>query len=170
MRYYVKPNGTYAGAWWNGQPSESSGLTEVLAPPEHTSQVWGGSAWTDTPATTEWRLAGINNAVKSHLDSVAANLGYDDIATAVTYAADDTNPAWQAEAIALRKFRGAAWTAVDAYLDATPNPTQAGALAAVPQMQFIIGYENYRAMILRRADDIAPSDPAAALLLRQSVA
>lgn len=73
MRYYANPNGTYAGAWWSGQPSGASGLSEVPAPPEHTSQVWNGSAWTDTAATTEWRLAGINNAVKSHLDSVAIN-------------------------------------------------------------------------------------------------
>ena len=170
MRYYVNPNGTYAGAWWNGQPEVSSGLTEVPTPPEHMSQVWNGSAWADTDATTEWRLAGINDAVKSHLDSVATNLGYDDMATAITYASDDTNPAWQAEAIALRKFRGVAWMAVNTYLDATPNPTQTGALAAVPQVQSVVGFENYRAMILRRAADIAPSDPAAALLLRQSVA
>lgn len=75
MKYYVNPDGTYAGAWWSGEPPAPSGLVEVAAPPEHTSQVWSGGAWADTAQTTEWRLSGINNAVKSHLDSVAINLG-----------------------------------------------------------------------------------------------
>lgn len=166
MKYYANPDGTYAGAWHSGTPT---GLIEVPAP-EHPSQTWTGEDWEDTPATSEWRLAQINTAVSDHLDGVAVNLGYDDIATAVTYAADETNPHWQDEAIALRKFRGAAWTAVDRYLANTQAPTQAGAIAAIPPMRSVVGYAAYRAMILRRADDIALSDPAGALLLRQSVA
>lgn len=71
MRYYVDPDGAYAGAWWNGEPPASSGLTEVPSPPDHISQVWDGTTWEDTEATKEWRLSVINAAVKVYLDGVA---------------------------------------------------------------------------------------------------
>lgn len=108
-------------------------------------------------------------AVRTYLDQTANGFGYDSMLSAVTYAADPTNPTWQAEGVALRGWRSAAWTAAYAYTGAADIPDPDECLTKLPTLASIAGAEAYRAMILRRADALAATDPAAALALRQSV-
>ncbi len=74
--------------------------------------------------------AGAIQRVQSLLDAQAQAWGYDSIFTAITYLGDP-NPAFAAEALALRDWRSATWTAtwanegapnLDALLAALPPP------------------------------------------------
>lgn len=108
--------------------------------------------------------------VQRQIDATAQGFGYDSIVTAVSYASDPTNPTWQAEGIALRGYRAACWTAAYAYIS-NANPIDPDeCLAALPSLATVAGFDAYRAMILRRADLLATTDPVAALALRATVA
>ena len=74
--------------------------------------------------------AGAIQAVQDRLDSLARAWGYDSIFTAITYMGDP-NPVFAAEALALRDWRSATWTAtwanegapsLDALLAVLPPP------------------------------------------------
>ncbi len=61
--------------------------------------------------TVEQRIASLRCTVQAHLDAAAADLGYDDIKTAVTYADEPAVAKFQAEGQALRAWRSLVWAA-----------------------------------------------------------
>lgn len=86
-----------------------------------------------TPAQVQ---AALERAVQTHLDDAARALGYDDIATAVTYADEPAVPAFQAQGQALRAWRSLVWASCIATL-ANVNagagaPTAADLIASLP--------------------------------------
>lgn len=70
--------------------------------------------------------------VQRHLDNVAQRVGYDSIASAVSYAGEPAVPRYQLEGQALRAWRSLVWHAAHAWLDANPSTTQDQLLAALP--------------------------------------
>lgn len=110
----------------------------------------------------------VSYVVSSRCDGIASSLGYDNILSAISYAGDQSHQDWQTEAIALRDWRGACYEAAIKYLDECALPTSSGMSAALPEFD-LGGFSAYRSSVLRRADAISESDPAKAILLRQSV-
>lgn len=61
--------------------------------------------------TLEERVAAMRAHVQEYMDAMARALGYDDIATAVTYAEEPAVPKFQNEGRALRAWRSMVWAA-----------------------------------------------------------
>lgn len=81
--------------------------------------------------------AALIDAVQSHLDAGAQALGYDDIATACTYAGEASVPRFQNEGKALRAWRSYCWEHCQAVLDSVASgeraiPTEAELIAELP--------------------------------------
>lgn len=60
-------------------------------------------------------------AVQKHMDDKARSKGYDNIASAVTYAEEDSVPSFQAEGIAFRKWRSLVWAACYSIMEQAAN-------------------------------------------------
>lgn len=78
--------------------------------------------------------------IQEHMDSVARQYGYDDIATAVTYAEEPAVPKFQAEGKAFRAWRSITWSMAYAYMaevEAGTKPlcTPEEAVAMVPPLE-----------------------------------
>lgn len=58
-----------------------------------------------------------------HLNRAAQALGYDSMASAVSYAEDDTVPVWQAEGRALRAWRSTCWSTFYGLTSGTELPS-----------------------------------------------
>lgn len=89
------------------------------------------------PPTEAQRIASLRNAVQGHLDVAAAELGYDDMRNAVTYAEEPAVPKFQNEGRALRAWRSLVWAKCYAVLDewkagAIAEPTAAELIAMLP--------------------------------------
>lgn len=73
--------------------------------------------------------------VQGMLDARARGYGYDDIKSAVTYVGDP-NPRFDAEGVALRKYRSDIWTECYAklavHVDGTPLPEMEAFMASLP--------------------------------------
>jgi hypothetical protein len=87
--------------------------------------------------TQEQREAAAGTLIQSHLDAQAQALGYESIATAVTYADEPAVPRFQIEGQALRAWRSVVWATGYQLLDAVkagtrPEPTDAELLALLP--------------------------------------
>lgn len=67
--------------------------------------------------TQEQMVKIMADAVQAHLDAKARELGYDDIFTAVTYADESAVPKFQADGIALRRWRSLVWDECYTLLD-----------------------------------------------------
>jgi hypothetical protein len=81
--------------------------------------------------------AQLESAVQKHLDATAKLLGYDSIATAVTYADEPAVPSFQAQGKAFRAWRSQVWASCIASLDAVqagtqPMPTAEALIATLP--------------------------------------
>ena len=81
--------------------------------------------------------AALSGAVQAHLDAAARSLGYDSIASAVTYADEPAVPAFQAQGKELRAWRSQVWASCIATLDAVkagsqPVPTVEALVASLP--------------------------------------
>lgn len=74
--------------------------------------------------------ASLSAAVQAHIDATARSLGYDSIATAVTYADEPAVPKFEAEGRALRAWRSQVWAACIATLAAVTAGTEATPTAA----------------------------------------
>lgn len=79
----------------------------------------------------------LNGAVQVYLDAGARSLGYDSIATAVTYADEPAVPAFEAQGKAFRTWRSLVWASAIATLDAAKNgsrpvPTAEELVATLP--------------------------------------
>lgn len=80
------------------------------------------------------RAAGLAAAIETWLDTTAQGLGYNSIATAVSYATSEVD-LWRRQAMALAAWRDAVWQAAFAR-EAGPAPlpaTNADVIAALPQ-------------------------------------
>jgi hypothetical protein len=85
----------------------------------------------DKPAPTGDELKRVaTRMVQAHLDAQARAMGYDDIATAITYADEPAVPQYQAEGQALRAWRSKCWAACFAALPTAK--TTADVIAALP--------------------------------------
>lgn len=78
------------------------------------------------------------DAVQRYIDRGAQQWGYDDLRSACTYIGDPY-PVFDAEAIALRDWRSACWTACHALLatalaSSEPRPSVADVIAALPAL------------------------------------
>ena len=88
-----------------------------------------------TPAQHASRLG---LAVKTYIDAAAKALGYDSILSAVSYADDDTVPAFQVQGQALRAWRANVWKDATPIMNAviagtaSPVPTAAELIASLP--------------------------------------
>ena len=67
-----------------------------------------------------------------HLNRTAQAMGYDSLASAISYAEDDTVPAWQAEGQALRTWRTTCWSWFYRLTSGTELPTWAELLPQLP--------------------------------------
>lgn len=99
----------------------------------------GGQPFAADPAppTPAQVRADLTSAVQGHLDAQAKALGYDSIATAVTYADEPAVPRFQAQGLAFRAWRSNVWEACIVHLAAVtagtaPVPTAAELIAALP--------------------------------------
>lgn len=63
------------------------------------------------PPTTEQIIASISAAVQAHMDATAKTAGYDNIASAVTYADEPAVARFQTEGRAFRAWRSLVWAA-----------------------------------------------------------
>ena len=89
------------------------------------------------PPTPEQIQAHLVAAIQAHLDAQAQAMGYDNIATAVSYADEPAVPKFQAEGAALRAWRSLVWAACYEHLAAVQAgtlalPTAAEAIALLP--------------------------------------
>ena len=87
--------------------------------------------------TPEQIEAGLRKAVQRHADAVAKALGYDGIATAVTYADEPAVPLFEAQGKALRAWRSQVWASCMATLKAVAAgsvavPSAADLIASLP--------------------------------------
>lgn len=87
--------------------------------------------------TPEQREAAAGALIQSHLDAQARSMGYESIATAVTYADEPAVPRFQIEGQALRAWRSVVWATGYQLLDEVkagirPEPTDAELLALLP--------------------------------------
>ncbi|MFP5474683.1 MAG: hypothetical protein ACLGJD_13640 [Gammaproteobacteria bacterium] len=104
----------------------------VEAPPEAEPEPQPEAELTD-----EERVKALQTKVQEQLDAVARAMGYDGIATAVTYADEPAVKRFQEEGIALRAWRSQVWAACYAILAAVQAgdraaPTWAELLAELP--------------------------------------
>lgn len=84
-------------------------------------------------AEQQWQLLGMySSAMQGMLDAKAQERQYDSMLTAVSYL-DDPNPAYAAEAAALKAHRSAVWT----YALAALADVQAGVRTAPPIEDFL---------------------------------
>jgi hypothetical protein len=111
--YEYDSDGWYIG--WHEQ--EGRERSTPLQPPARADRArWNGTAWVDDTSreqahtTAAARQAAIQR-VQDLLDGTAQSWGYDTIYTACTYADEDADPAFQAEARALRRWRSQVWRA-----------------------------------------------------------
>lgn len=83
----------------------------------------------------------LSTIVQRHVDQVAQSLGYDNIATAVTYADEPTVPLFEAQGKALRAWRSEVWASCIATLKAVVGgsaalPSAADLIASLPPFKF----------------------------------
>ncbi|MBT0961670.1 hypothetical protein [Denitromonas iodatirespirans] len=115
---------------------------------------WVGGAWRLDPApapqppieppeptepTEEEIIAELAAAVQSHLDTAARAVGYDSIASAVTYAEEPAVAKFQAEGRTFRAWRSLVWEAcyqimADVQSNARPIPSAAELIAELPAL------------------------------------
>lgn len=87
--------------------------------------------------TFEERLKALQDVVQNQLDAIARAYGYDDIASAVTYAEEPAVPKFQQEGQALRAWRSLVWAACYELLGQVQRgergePTAAELVTALP--------------------------------------
>jgi hypothetical protein len=150
MHYSPSTGGFYLAAI-HGQniPADAVEITDEL----HVSLLAGQSAGrsivpgpggmpmlADTaPATptAEQREAAAGAAIQAHLDAQAVAMGYESIATAVTYAEEPAVPRFQIEGQALRAWRSLVWATgyqllAEVKAGARTEPTEPELLALMP--------------------------------------
>lgn len=91
------------------------------------------------PPTTEQVIATYTAAVQRHMDESAMAIGYDGIASAVTYADEPAVAKFQAEGQAFRAWRSLVWAHCYAVLDAVqagniPMPTADDLIGGLPAL------------------------------------
>jgi len=84
------------------------------------------------PPSAELNKAVLTHHVQRHLDAEARALGYDSIATAVTYADEPAVAEWQEQGIAFREWRSRVWAAAFAALEQQPLPSPQELIALLP--------------------------------------
>lgn len=86
-----------------------------------------------SPARAAARLSA---AVKTHVDTTAQALGYDNMLAAISYADEPSVPRFQAEGAALRAWRSVVWAAAMPQLEAVVAggnaPTAAALIESLP--------------------------------------
>lgn len=87
--------------------------------------------------TPEQREAAAGAAIQAHLDAQAVAMGYESIATAVTYADEPAVPKFQTEGQALRAWRSQVWATgyqllAEVKAGTRPEPTEPELLALLP--------------------------------------
>ena len=87
--------------------------------------------------TYEEKVEAYRSAVGGHIDSQAQSLGYDNVATAVTYADEPAVPKFQQEGLALRAWRSQVWAScysilADVEAGNRPEPTLEDLIAELP--------------------------------------
>lgn len=92
------------------------------------------------PPTPEQTQKALETVVQAHLDAGARGLGYDSIATAVTYAEEAVLPRFQTEGRALRAWRSRVWAACYELLSAVqagqrPVPNVAELIESLPALE-----------------------------------
>jgi len=71
-----------------------------------------------SPPTAAQITAALTASIQAHMDSQARACGYDDIKSAVTYAAEPAVSQFQAEGLVFREWRSLCWAHCYAVLDA----------------------------------------------------
>lgn len=116
------------------------------------SEVLDGSVLTitnvpkDAAVVMKMRETEMTNAVQSHLDTTARRLGYDSIATSVTYASEASVSKFQTEGQAFREWRSLVWAHCHAVLAAVVAgeravPTVAELIAELPVVALVLPAE-----------------------------
>lgn len=147
--YFAKSTGGFYSESIHGlsRPDDSIAITEyqheqmlagqqagkIIAADQH-----GAPMLIDAPPPSSAQVqASLTRVVQAHLDAAAQALGYDDIATAVTYADEASVAAFEAQGRALRAWRSKVWAACIVTLDAVhagkaDTPTAAALIASLP--------------------------------------
>lgn len=117
----------WAGGVWRveAQPQPETPETPPETPPE--------------PPTAEEIIASLTNDVQQHLDTAARAIGYDSIASAVTYAEEPAVAKFQAEGRAFRAWRSRVWEAcyqimADVQANTRGIPSAADLIAELPAL------------------------------------
>lgn len=97
----------------------------------------------DAAMVMEMRKTELVNAVQGHLDATARLLGYDSIATAVTYASEAAVTQFQTEGQAFREWRSFVWEHCHAVLAQViagerAAPTAAQLIAELPVVALVL--------------------------------
>lgn len=108
---------------------------EIPEPPQQAPEVPAAAE-----PTLEERAAALRIGVQEYMDAMARALGYDDIATAVTYAEEPAVAKFQAEGRAFRAWRSLVWAACYDLLarvqaDEIPEPTEAELHGLLPLLE-----------------------------------
>jgi hypothetical protein len=90
--------------------------------------------------TFDERAKALQDAVQEHMDAAARARGYDDVATAVTYAEEPAVPKFQAEGQAFRAWRSKVWAfcywlLAEVAAGRALEPTPAALFAVLPTLE-----------------------------------
>lgn len=163
--YDLQPGVPVIPAWATPVPPPATADGQIA--------VFSGEAWSvvDLPAepapgappelepvelTFEERLKVLQSAVQLHLDVTAKSFGYDDIASAVSYAEEPAVPKFQLEGKALRAWRSLVWATCYELL----NQVQNGELDEPALPELIAALPGFDAPEIPAPEEIEPEVPA----------
>jgi len=112
MKYYKDKDGAVF-AYETDADREKFGPDDLVEMTE--SEI---SAHLNPPVSDDQVIYQYKAEIQQHMDAEAQALGYDDIATAVTYAEEPAVPKFQAEGQAFRAWRSQVWAYGYALIDA----------------------------------------------------
>lgn len=127
--YSAKANTFFDDRVHNNLPDDAVEITEQVhsdllaaqsAGKSISSNSNGNPIAIDRAVSVEQKKSVLITSVQRHLDGQARSMGYDDIATAVTYAEEPSAKTYQTEGRALRAWRSLVWMAALPRIDANP--------------------------------------------------
>lgn len=121
---YPTPVPSFFGTCPDDADIEVSGVIGELSEADYTAALNKEAADLST-LTLARTKAQYEGAIQTKLDSAAVAAGYDNIATAVSYAEEPAVPTFQADGKAFRTWRSLAWAYAYSTLDAVLAGTQA---------------------------------------------
>jgi hypothetical protein len=142
LYYSGSVNGFYDSRIHKEMPADVVEISEALHSRLMADQTTGKSIGPDKKglpvavyrtATDDQKKSMLQSKVQQHLNAKANSLGYDNMASAVSYAEEPAVTAFQAEGQALRAWRSLVWEAALPLIEADPDQSVDTLIAAIPK-------------------------------------